>query len=29
MGVEFDELTSEDRLKIDRIVRGLRSAAGE
>ena len=28
MGVEFDELTSEDRLKIDRIVRGLRSAAG-
>ncbi len=29
MGVEFDELTSEDRLKIDRIVRGLRSAADE
>jgi len=29
MGVEFDELTSEDRLKINRIVRGLRSAAGE
>ena len=28
MGVEFDELTSEDRTKIDRIVRNLRSAAG-
>jgi uncharacterized protein (TIGR02266 family) len=24
MGIEFDELTSDDRLKIDRIVRALR-----
>ncbi|MBJ20040.1 MAG: TIGR02266 family protein [bacterium] len=24
MGVEFDELTADDRVKIDRIVRGLR-----
>ncbi len=24
MGIEFDELTSEDRIKIDRIVRALR-----
>jgi len=27
MGIEFDELTSDDRLKIDRIVRALRPEA--
>lgn len=26
MGIEFDELTSDDRVKIDRIVRALRSS---
>jgi uncharacterized protein (TIGR02266 family) len=26
MGIEFDELTPDDRVKIDRIVRALRSA---
>ncbi|MCA9501465.1 MAG: TIGR02266 family protein [Spirochaetaceae bacterium] len=28
MGIEFDELTPEDRTKIDRIVRALRSDGG-
>lgn len=28
MGIEFDELKPEDRKKIDRIVRALRSGAG-
>lgn len=28
MGIEFDELTPDDRAKIDRIVRALRSDAG-
>ena len=27
MGIEFDELTSEDRVKIDRIVRALRAGS--
>jgi uncharacterized protein (TIGR02266 family) len=29
MGIEFDELTSDDRVKIDQIVRALRSATEE
>jgi uncharacterized protein (TIGR02266 family) len=28
MGIEFDELTQADRVKIDRIVRALRSDGG-
>ncbi len=28
MGIEFDELTAEDRVKIDRIVRALRASSG-
>lgn len=28
MGIEFEELTSEDRAKIDRIVRALRAGGG-